>query len=110
MTIGENTGQTKGEKTMNSKHTIGPWAVEHPFGEPGVYVTTAYPDRSGPLICRLVDQAQTPEGAANARLIAAAPDLLAALEAVTSDHDGMVLLNDGIADKVRAAIARATGK
>ena len=45
----------------------------------------------------------------HAALIAAAPELLAALEAVESDYDGMILLNDGIADKVRAAITKAKG-
>ena len=66
-------------------HTPGPWNVEHPYGEPGTYV-------SGPntgLIAKLytpdahlwnVDRKVSIE--ANAHLIAAAPDLLAALRLV----------------------------
>lgn len=48
------------------------WEVEHPFREPGVYVS----DQNTALIAKL----HGPDAEANARLIAAAPDLLAALE------------------------------
>ena len=53
------------------------------------------------------------ESAANARLIAAAPDLLAALEALVGEADlGEVDLDDDDRAKLeqaRAAIAKATG-
>ena len=70
----------KSTETRCSKHTPGPWAVELPYGEPGVYVTAAPPRGTNPLICRMSGPVQTAEAVANARLIAAAPDLLAALE------------------------------
>jgi hypothetical protein len=50
----------------------------------------------------------TDESAANARLIAAAPDLLEALQAVI-DHGSMTGA-DWASDKARAAIAKATGE
>jgi hypothetical protein len=62
-----------------AKHTPGPWEVEHPYGEPGTFIGSA--DTS--LICRLysVDHPSrggTEECEYNARLIAAAPELLEA--------------------------------
>ena len=107
-----------------SKHTPGPWAVEHPYGEPGIYVTGANPRLSNPLICKLVDQARTPEGAANARLIAAAPELLVALKAIKASlnqpvqHTGIrngascdILRGDArtAVEFASAAIAKAEG-
>jgi hypothetical protein len=63
-------------------HTQGPWHIERPFQEPGVYVSAA----STALIAKLYPvDANTYSGdalttiEANAQLIAAAPDLLAAL-------------------------------
>ena len=78
-----------------TKHTPGPWVVEHPYGEPGVYVTAAHPARSNPLICRLVDQAQAEEGQANAHLIAQAPRLLTALQ----DALRILVTPSGVPDK-----------
>lgn len=63
---------------MNTKHAPGPWAIERPYAEPGVYVGAA--DTS--LVCRICmdgAEANDPEGLANARLIAAAPDMYTAL-------------------------------
>jgi hypothetical protein len=69
--------------TTTATHTPGPWNVEHPYGEPGVYV--AGPNTG--LIAKLcapdshLFNADKPVSIdANARLIAAAPELLAALE------------------------------
>lgn len=50
------------------------WHVEHPFGEPGTYITDA--DSTA-----LVAKVYNPDDAA---LIAAAPDLLAALEGLVN--------------------------
>jgi hypothetical protein len=100
------------EDTMTATHTPGPWSIrtrETFIGAVVDHVTSPH----GPI-------ARMPNGsilmerqrdevvdAANAHLIAAAPDLLAALEAI------MRLVPDDIADKVaghkaRAAIAKAT--
>ncbi len=56
-----------------SAHTPAPWNVERPYGEPGVYV--GGPDTS--LVAKVWH-----DNEANARLIAAAPNLLESLESV----------------------------
>lgn len=101
---------------MESKHTPGPWHVEEPFGEPGTYIAVTFPGFSPGLVCRMIDQARTPEGKANARLIAAAPDLLAALESLHAVHrafssaDNWTSFDDDARAAAEAAIAKARGE
>lgn len=99
-----------------SEHTPGPWRVdpEH-WGD--------VQDANGHEICAVFDEndqgeqwkiggtitATTREGWANARLIAAAPDLLAALEAIMNARWRPEGMSEENADRARAAIARATG-
>lgn len=60
---------------MTTKHTPGPWqAVSR-----DILSLHAYPRASGPLVC-VVDDNDNSRWPADANLIAAAPDLLAALE------------------------------
>lgn len=67
-------------------------------------------DSDGDTICN-----PSPMGEANARLIAAAPELLTALQAIIDEAGPMMGLDDGpgsinrIARIARAAIAKATG-
>lgn len=84
------------------KHTPGPWETER-----GVYiagcgdhyeVTANY----GAILIAM------PPCEADARLIAAAPDLLAALLALTSDGSGAAMHAE-CWEKVRAAIAKVKG-
>lgn len=120
------------QRTMSMKHTPGPWHIvadpqwdgKHPvhssrficnvpeFAE--VYPPTpgeddgwqVFHDEGGQTICRMTD---TVEIAANARLIAAAPELLAALEGLVSDWErvtGRSLPDD---HEAKAAIAKARG-
>lgn len=107
------------ETTANAQktsHTPGPWNVEHPYGEPGVYVT-------GPntgLIAKLympdagmhvADKPVTID--ANARLIAAAPDLLAIAQRWMEWATGPVVpiaVRMSIQEDTRAAIAKATSQ
>jgi hypothetical protein len=85
-----------------ASHTPGPWhsgksKVNH-------YVAT----RCGDVVCRLEGSAISPidaRVAADARLIAAAPDLLEALRSMLEDDD-----HDEAKRKARAAIAKATGE
>jgi len=102
-------------------HTPGPWAVERPYGEPGMYVAAP----SSALVCKLypvdgryvADQLESVE--ANARLIAAAPELLAALRGLF-EHCAMVHKQWGegsnareaeaAEDAARAALAKAEGR
>jgi hypothetical protein len=90
------------------KHTPGPWRVGYGFAETGVFsadgeTLVANTHGSARNFSR---EEQIAEQDANACLIAAAPDMLAALEAALSTG---VLEHGGIADIVRAAIAKATG-
>ena len=104
-----------------SKHTPGPWFVEADGA--GVYVMTetmmvASPSPMDRHPTDSDEYIDGPETEANARLIAAAPDLLDALQAIepfiptTSAADGGAAAysaNVRAADMVRAAIAKATG-
>ena len=92
-----------------SKHTPGPWAHINPDGytvrHPQVYSDT------GP-VCNAtwLGDGRINELRANARLIAAAPEMLVALQEIVAaaDGDGWSQLDATLA-KARAAIAKATG-
>ena len=93
-------------------HTPGPWTVD-----PKTLAIYA-PDRHGHAAAvRVAECGRTllpaAEIAANAALIAAAPDLLAALQALVGEADLGEIDNEDNArlllDWARAAIARATG-
>ena len=110
---------------MNAKHTPGPWAVGHEMNSerPGsVPVVAMVRDSLGGKMHVAFVNGMAGEQEANARLIAAAPDLLRALMAIVENADkGFSVTTwtglDGIADAgtvanvdaARAAIARATG-
>jgi hypothetical protein len=94
-----------------AKHTPGPWAAcgDYPYG-----MTTVcdYRGGKGPYtpvaICgQGIDRPQD-ERDANARLIAAAPELLAALETVANSI-AMGMTHNEVQAFARAAIAKATG-
>ncbi len=85
-----------------SKHTPGPWQWTQHF-DPTISI---YKDGFG-QIARLYDSSAG-TGKANARLIAAAPDLLAALIEIVSADDAHELTQKHI-ESARAAIAKATG-
>jgi hypothetical protein len=98
---------------MNTQHTPGPWKLCYDGQIDG-------PD--GRCICRFgwdsYKEFTELNNAANARLIAAAPDLLEALKLAISAH-GVMLMTDppqeawrnyGVEAKARAAIAKATGE
>ncbi len=86
-----------------AKHTPGPWQWTQHF-DPTISI---YRDGFG-QIARLYDSSAG-TGKANARLIAAAPDLLAALIEIVSADDAHELTQKHI-ESARAAIAKATGK
>jgi hypothetical protein len=112
-----------------SKHTPGPWYVGTEFMDQGrhIYAAQKVCDEEGyewhPLIACTDDDERLVDWEANAVLIAAAPDLLEALqellasdrakpfEIVGRDTDGHPLNAAGVArKKARAAIAKATGE
>ena len=81
-----------------SKHTPGPW---HTAGEQGVQIRSAKDQIAKVWTMR------GNEWKANARLIAAAPDLLEALQDMVSDHASLSAATLAFA---RAAITKATGE
>jgi len=93
---------------MNAQHTPGPWAQAiHSPADIVVGDTQIASARYG------LNGISRDQAIANARLIAAAPELLAALEAMLAKHDERAC--DGLSDlwaaearAARAAIARVT--
>jgi len=94
---------------MNSTHTPGPWIVPDGGIRPTVYT------EDGQHIATLYDCGDVME--ANARLIAAAPDMYDALKALF-DEDGPVRVTVAgklidlvaVVDRARAALAKAEGR
>jgi hypothetical protein len=90
---------------MNTQHTPGPWEVRK--GEPWV-IAKAYGDMKSVVHLNLpVDQSESQK--ADARLIAAAPDLLEALQYMANVCPAIDSTGDDAHIKARAAIAKATG-
>lgn len=88
-------------------HTPGPWEVGPMNGKPSVIYADDY---DAPVIAQMAewipDAAKQQE--ANARLIAAAPELLQALQNLVSDIDDGTVYGQRLA-QAHAAIAKATG-
>ena len=94
---------------MTSKHTPGPWILK--FGKGILHDYIIRGPNGWPVACfEHYKQATKKETKANARLIAAAPELLEALERLMVECD---LVSDNALEaytKARAAIAKATGE
>ena len=100
-----------------NKHTPGPWSIGTDFSDQArhIYAEKMVCDDDGeewhPLIASTDDDERLIDWQANARLIAAAPDMFAALvallphaaRAIQGTTEGQPLL-----DAARAAIAKAT--
>jgi len=84
-----------------SKHTPGPWTFVHEGGIDGGYFIDAKEDVVVLPRGRLTE--------ADARLIAAAPDLLAALKLLVAFGEGSFAQAVGAWEQARAAIAKAEG-
>lgn len=88
-------------------HTPGPWHVERPFNEKGTYI--AHTDSTA-LIARvyegniIVGKTLPDHGQANARLIAASPALLAALQRISF---ACSCLDNVMGDPIRLMEAKA---
>jgi hypothetical protein len=88
------------------EHTPGPWEYRAPEKEevwgPAIYASGAYDRHMEPLAAATTE--------ADARLIAAAPDLLAALEEIDSDNEWQTCGDSCVEfarPRIRAAIAKA---
>ena len=88
---------------MMSTHTPGPWNIRR--GKHGTDVL-GYDPKRGDIAVATIDRHDTE---ANARLIAAAPALLEALEDMLFAHAARGLLQECAHNKARAAIAQAKG-
>ncbi len=93
-----------------SKHTPGPWSIAN--GSPPQVIAPGKCD-----ICAMSGAASNESVMADARLIAAAPDLLEALQALVARHftyhGGFVVdcnISEEEVERARAAIQRATGE
>lgn len=96
---------------MTAKHTPGPWA-HHNTPTPFIYVNAG-----GLPICQIYTSTahgqSMGEQFANAHLIAAAPELLEALQKMLPELRGLSIVSDTAAEMLReaeAAIAKATGE
>lgn len=97
-----------------SKHTPGPWVAKYRevfAAETGLQIKDAV-KYSEYRLGKFAYKEALEQEIANARLIAAAPDILAALEQIVRAVDRMPGNNplEGLADNARAAIAKAKGK
>jgi hypothetical protein len=94
-----------------NKHTPGPWTIEEDlnygdefwYGGPEGFTITV-----GPAVLGDTTKRRIPEHLANARVIAAAPDMLACLKELQRFTDQLVFNRD-LAERVNAAIAKAEG-
>jgi hypothetical protein len=102
--------------TPQAEHTPGPWFYAASAHEDADYIVgSAWPDPRGEGYNPQVALIRNSQSAlSNARLIAAAPDLVAALERLTSDVE--CYCADNVADNrpcghcvARAALAKAKG-
>ena len=88
---------------MNTKHTQGPWEARHVSGRDGMpdtYCIDWSEDKK--------EVAEVVHGEANAKLMAAAPMLLDALQRLLNGEKDEFLTPAGLRNLARAAIAKAT--
>src|SRR5690606_11039817 len=95
-------------------HTPGPWKSEYHGKESHAIIGGSANGRDWTIIAEIHDPVgyvPRSERSANARLIAAAPDLLAACKAVLNEiQTNTEWLDPAVESALEAAIAKATGK
>jgi hypothetical protein len=112
-TCGEYVNESEAEAHENScesrqaSHTPGPWVITMTGEESPTPCGIRSESTATGQICYIPPQHES--GAANARLIAAAPELLAALRTIQHDWDTGTDAKSRHAHVVRAAITRAQG-
>ena len=103
---------------MNTKHTPGPWVLAEVKNETGRITHLVPVDSEKLSLLTVVDDGKTCFGAvyldSDARLIAAAPDLLQELKNIananTVEWDDPTEFEAWAKNRARAAIAKATGE
>ena len=90
---------------MSAKFTPGPWQWHHDHG------WLVVESNNGDLYIKIEKGIAAKNHTADARLIAAAPELLEALESIVRliEVEDARLANFGEVERARAAIAKATG-
>lgn len=91
-----------------AKHTPGPWTVAAPS------IHRVYPHvvaQNGVIVCNVKSSSNRPQARHDARLIAAAPELLEALQNLV-DRSGSagLICGPALIKDARDAIAKATGE
>lgn len=107
---------------MAAKHTPGPWVTNtagsakrgEPFKVTEIYVYAPDTQDDTAICADVIDPVTQEPSEANAHLIAAAPELLSALEMVRDadndcKRDGLPTIPASARAKIDAAIAKATG-
>lgn len=88
--------------THTAKHTPGPWFFEVDAVEEGIVIRDAHRNKLAYLLNN---------GNANAKLIAAAPDMAEALKGMLSafawEAEGSGSIRDAVINKARASLAKA---
>ena len=95
---------------MTTKHTPGPWGIDA-VPSSDVHYIRSVTDADGRAIAKVrhhLEQTMD-EAITNARLIAAAPDMLAALRAAHSDIQRIPGHTIDMLGRIEAAIAKAEG-
>lgn len=93
--------------TQQAQHTPGPWHNLQGFNKEGLFVC----EEIEPNICEMTSSRSIEETQANARLIAAAPELLEALKGMLEWSRRVTVSNPGMEPaKALQAIAKAEGR
>jgi len=91
-----------------SNHTPGPWEIKRHFDPGFKFISAQKHTALAQVVWRMEDEDRSPDCEANAHLIAAAPELLKALEKVfTVMNDDMPV---GLRKVCYEAIAKAKGE
>jgi len=93
-----------------SKHTPGPWEIKRHFDSCYRYISAPEHIALAQVVWCVEEEERSPVCEANAHLIAAAPELLEALENLLKVHEGEGGTQHHAGDMARAAIAKAKGE
>lgn len=95
-------------KDTRTAHTPGPWTCDEPSNWHGLDARVFVPEPYG-VVAQVPIEAWRPRsiGRANARLIAAAPELLGALKIIVSDFETDYVLDGKVVDDPPAMYQRA---
>ena len=105
---------------MNAQHTPGPWSIALSTDHTPAVTVPVHPSEGSGFVVAHINRlprmgSVLGDADANAHLIAAAPDMMAALKAIDIeardiDADGNIILPSHVWDAARAAIAKAEGR